>query len=108
MCTQCPLSIPPPCLPHQLLLLSIRQYVSQSVTLAKYPTLLCDKRRGMCLLHFCPLFYDSITHTHTHMQTGVCQCVCVYLCLNVSDSFMVICMHLCCVNADENAWGLGL
>lgn len=70
------LSLPTlPSLPYLPLLQlpAVNQAIRQSVTLAKYPTL-CDKRRGMCLLHFCPLFYDYIS-----VCFYLCVCVCIYV-----------------------------
>jgi len=98
---------------------AIRQSVSQSFThwqntlRIRYVTNVVVVHLA-CVFYFCPLLRGcmllllhtpSHTHTHTHTRTHL-TCICayayVYLCLNVSDSFMVICMHLCCVNADEN------
>lgn len=108
MCTQCPLSIalPLPPSPPSSAVVAVNQAIRQSVSHSgKIPYVVMWQTSwhvSSTLLSTILWFY----YTHTHM--GVCLCVCVYLCLNVSDSFMVICMHLCCVNADENAWGLGL
>lgn len=115
MCTQCPfpfplhrtpLPSPISCCCCQSGNTSVSQSLWQN-------TLRCYVTNVVACVFYTFVHYSMIllhTHTHTHdcRRVYACVCVCAYLCLNVSDSFMVICMHLCCVNADENAWGLGL